>query len=154
MRFLHIPNFIAIGLVIVGGVRLSSNDPLQQKSGKLFAQTGLTVFMAVFGVYSYICLVTLLGLDVVAGGERRILFGVLTAIPFLFLRILYAMIAVFKDNNKFAIVNGSATVELCMAIIMEMVVVVFYCGTGLLAPTEKEIKRRKEEQRLQSVATT
>ncbi|KAI4267266.1 MAG: hypothetical protein L6R38_008329 [Xanthoria sp. 2 TBL-2021] len=149
---LHIPNVLALALTIAGGVLLSSSNPLQQRSGKLFAQTGLSIFMAAFAIYTVICLLTLLALDAVAVGERIILSGVLIAIPFLFLRMVYSMLAVFRDSNKFAIVNGSATVQLCMAVMMEMIVVVIYCGTGLFAATERAIERRKEDQRLQRAA--
>lgn len=108
--------------------------------------------MAVFAIYTVICLLTLLSLNAVASGERRILIGAVIAIPFLFLRILYAMLAAFRDKRNFSIINGSATVQLSMAVIMEMIVVVIYCGTGLFGPTEREIAKRKEDQRLQRAA--
>lgn len=149
---LYIPNVLALALVLAGGVLLSSSNPLEQRSGKKFAQMGLSIFMVVFAIYTVICLLTLLSLDAVAAGERRILYGVLISIPFLFLRILYAMLAVFRDKRKFAIVNGSATVQLCMAVIMETIVVVIYCGIGLFATTERAVERRKEDQRLQRAA--
>lgn len=153
---LHIPNILALALAIVGGIRLSSGDSSQQKSGKQFAQTGLSIFMAVFAIYTLNCLLTLQALSSVAPGEKKILYGVLLAIPFLFLRILYAMLAVFRDSRTFAIVNGSATAQLCMAVIEEMVVVIIYCGTGLYAPVEAEKKKdggetEKEGQRMQQV---
>ncbi|KAL8770089.1 MAG: hypothetical protein Q9209_004127 [Squamulea sp. 1 TL-2023] len=152
IRMLYIPNVLALNLAIVGGVRLSSRNLSQQRSGKQFAQTGLSIFMVVFAIYTVICFLTLFKIDTVVPGERRILYGVLLAIPFIFLRIFYAVLTVFKDSKKFAIVNGSATVQFCMAIIEEMVVVVIYCGIGLFAPTENEIEKRKTDQRLQRAA--
>ncbi|KAL8799739.1 MAG: hypothetical protein Q9182_005682 [Xanthomendoza sp. 2 TL-2023] len=142
-RMLHVPNILALALAIVGGIRLSSSSSSTQRTGKEFAQTGLSIFMIVFLIYTLVCLATLRALPAVAPGEKKIVYGVLLAIPFVFLRILYAMLAVFRDNRTFAIVNGSATAQLCMAIIEEMVVVIIYCGTGLLAPVEGE--KRKEE---------
>ncbi|KAL8787174.1 MAG: hypothetical protein Q9213_002390 [Squamulea squamosa] len=148
IQMLYVPNVLALALVVVGGVRLSSADPSQQKSGKHFAQTGLSIYIVVFAVYTVICFLTLFKIDAVVPGEKRILYGVLMAIPFIFLRIIYAMLAVFRDSKQFAILNGSATVQLCMAIIEEMVVVVIYCAIGLFAPIEK----RKTDQRLQRAA--
>ncbi|KAL8680967.1 MAG: hypothetical protein Q9186_002867 [Xanthomendoza sp. 1 TL-2023] len=145
-RMLHIPNILALALAIVGGVRLSSNTPSQQRSGREFAQTGITIFMAVFIIYTLVCLATLRAFASVTKGEKKVVYGVLLAIPFLFIRILYAMLAVFKDNRTFAIVNGSATALLCMAIIEEMIVVIIYCGTGLVAPVEGEQKKKKKEE--------
>ncbi|KAL8978329.1 MAG: hypothetical protein Q9205_006057 [Flavoplaca limonia] len=145
-RFLHVPNLLALALAIVGGVFLSSDDRLQQTSGQHFAQMGLSIFMAIFVVYTIICFATLFALEAVFKSERTIIYGLTMAIPFLFLRILYATLAVFEDNNEFAIVNGSATIQLCMAVLMEMAVVVIYCGIGIFVP-EREVERRKEHQR-------
>lgn len=147
MRFLHIPNILALALTIVGGVFLSSDDRLQQKSGKKLAQRGLFIFMAVFGIYTIVCFATLFALDAVVKSERKILYGLTMAIPFLLLRIFYATLAVFKDNSNSAIVNRSSTFRLCMAVLMEMIVVIIYCGIGIFAPTERENERRKGDQR-------
>ncbi|KAL9026828.1 MAG: hypothetical protein Q9180_007420 [Flavoplaca navasiana] len=146
-RFLHVPNLLALILTIVSGVFLSSDDRLQQRSGKQSAQMGLSIFVAVFAVYTIICFATLYALDGVVKSERTILYGLTLAIPFVFLRILYATLAVFKDNNNFAIVDGSATVQLCMAVLMEMIIVIIYCGIGIFVPTERQVERRGDYQR-------
>ena len=108
--------------------------------------------MAVFAVYTTIYVATLLAVQAMVKSERTILYGLMMAIPFLILRILYATLAVFKDNNKFAIVDGSATIQLCMAVLMEMVIVMIYCGIGVFVPTEREIERRKKDQRLKTAS--
>lgn len=138
---------LALVLTMIGGVFLSSDDRLQQRSGKQFAQTGVFIFVTVFAVYTIVCFATFFALNTVVKSERTIVYGLTMAIPFLFLRILYATLAVFKDNKNFAIVNGSETVQLCMAVLMEMVVVIIYCGIGIFVPTEREIKRRGENLR-------
>ena len=66
------------------------------------------------------------------------LYAVILALPFIFVRILYSMLAVFLTNQTtFALVNGSAIAQLCMATIEEMIVVVVYLGVGITAPVRK-----------------
>lgn len=71
-------------------------------------------------------------------GERRILFGVLLALPFIFIRILYSILADFLHNSTFMLFNGSATAQLCMAIIEEMIVAIAYIAVGLTASSIKD----------------
>ena len=150
---LHFPNVLALALAIVGGVKLSSSTPSQQASGKQFAQAGISIFMAVFAIYLLICLLTWAAVRAVAEGEKWILYGVLLATPFIFLRILYAMLAVFRDNKTFAIVNGSATTQLGMGIIEEIIVVLVYVGVGILAPVEKRSEAQKSEHAMEQATT-
>ena len=66
------------------------------------------------------------------------LYAVILALPFISVRILYSMLAVFLTNQTtFALVNGSAIAQLCMATIEEMIVVVVYLGVGITAPVRK-----------------
>ena len=66
------------------------------------------------------------------------LYAVILALPFIFVRILYSMLAVFLTNQTtFTLVNGNAIAQLCMATIEEMIVVVLYLGVGITAPVRK-----------------
>ncbi|KAL8925830.1 MAG: hypothetical protein Q9208_003327 [Pyrenodesmia sp. 3 TL-2023] len=155
IQALYLPHIVALALSIVGGVELSSYRPSPHTSGKQFAQAGISIFLVVFLLYVLLCLITAVTATV-APGEKCILFGVLAAIPFLFIRILYAMLAVSRDRGKFAILNGSATTQLGMAIIQEMVVVLVYIGVGILAPVEEKVQPVEEGQAMQrfSIART
>lgn len=68
--------------------------------------------------------------------RRIVLFGVLLATPFVFLRVFYAMLAVFPDMGSFEVWNGSAMARLGMWVGEEMVVVVFDVGDGVFATVE------------------
>ena len=70
-------------------------------------------------------------------GEKRIVYAVLAALPLIAVRLLYSLLADFANNSTFNILFGNATVQLCMAIIEEMIVVVFFLIAGLLAPSFK-----------------
>ncbi|KAL8715199.1 MAG: hypothetical protein Q9220_001157 [cf. Caloplaca sp. 1 TL-2023] len=142
---LHLPNIVALILSIVGGVYLSSGNASQQRSGKQLAQAGILMFMSVFALFVILCFITVFAMSAIPPGERHILYGVLLTLPLIFLRILYSVLADFLDNRKFAVVNGSATVQLLMAVVEEIVVVVIYIFVGLStdvqAPSEPKTSR-------------
>ena len=70
--------------------------------------------------------------------DKRIFYAVILALPFIFVRILYSMLAVFLTHQTtFTLVNGNAVAQLCMATLEEMVVVVVYLGAGITAPVRK-----------------
>lgn len=152
IQALYLPHIVALALTIVGGIDLSSARPSPHPSGKQFARAGVSIFMAVFLLYVLVCLITAIKANV-AHGEKCILVGVLAAIPFLFIRILYAVLAVSRDKGKFTLLNGSATTQLGMGIIQEMVVVLVYVGVGILAPVEGDAQPGEEEQPMQRIST-
>ncbi|KAL8835211.1 MAG: hypothetical protein Q9170_003407 [Blastenia crenularia] len=148
VQILHFPNIIALALAVVGGVRLSSSSPSTQSSGKYFARAGVSIFMAIFLIYVILCILTwVLPSHTIARGEKCILYGILIATPFIFLRILYALLAATRDKGKFRILDGSASAQLGIGIIEEMIVVIVYVGTGIIAPVDKRVEEGKGEER-------
>ncbi|KAL8845721.1 MAG: hypothetical protein Q9221_009133 [Calogaya cf. arnoldii] len=150
IQALYLPHIVALALTIVGGVELTSFSPSPHPSGKHFARAGISIFMAVFLLYVFLCLITAININI-AHGEKCILIGILAAIPFLSIRILYSVLAVSRDKGKFAMLNGSATAQLGIAIIQEMVVVLVYIGVGVLAPVEEKVQP-VEEQPMQRIS--
>ena len=67
-------------------------------------------------------------------GEKRILYAVLASLPLLAVRLLYSLLADFKNDSTFNTVDGNATVQLCMAIIEEFIVTLFFLVSGYVAP--------------------
>ena len=80
------------------------------------------------------------------------LYAVLLALPFISVRILYSMLAVFLTNQTtFALVNGSAIAQLCMATVEEMIVVVLYLGLGITTHVHKGNNSEKPTYAMQPV---
>ena len=146
MRILQLLNLLALVLSIVGGTRLDSSDESKQSEGKKLAQAGIVIFMIIFALVAVLALLTLNSLSAVPSGEKRILFGVLLALPFIFVRILYSVLADFIDNSTFTLINGNSTVRLCMSIIEEMIVATLYIATGWTADSVRDNNSGKYEQ--------
>ena len=136
---LHLPILLALVLSIVGGTRLSSSDVSTQNSGHTFTKAGVVIFLVSFIAIVALALLTCTQFGSLPWGEKRILYAVLASLPFLAVRLLYSLLADFKDDSTFNTVNGNATVQLCMAIIEEFIVVVFYLISGFVAPALNKV---------------
>lgn len=131
---LHIPILLALILSIVGGTRISSSDSSKHSSGETFTKAGVIIFLISFIAIVAFALLTVTELSSLPWGEKRSLYAVLASLPFLAVRLLYSILADFVDNSTFNTVDGNVTVQLCMAIIEEFIVLVFYLVAGFVAP--------------------
>jgi hypothetical protein len=87
-------------------------------------------------VIVYICTVAIFGIlslrvSRVADGEKRLLVAVALSIPFIAVRLVYALIADFSHLRSFSLVSGKTTIYLCMDVIMEIAVVIIVIAFGL-----------------------
>ena len=132
-------------MAIIGATRLSSSDTSKQSSGQTFEKAAGLVFVAVYlGLFALAAL-TMANVRNLPWGEKWILIAILAALPFLAVRLLHSILADFEDNNTFNIINGNATVQLCMAIIEEFIITIFFLAAGLAAPSLKSVRSGVEE---------
>jgi hypothetical protein len=134
---LHIPCILALVLVIIGGVDLSSDSTSEQSTGKTFSKAGVMIFLAAFLFLISIALIMVPHTKNAPTCERRILYAVLAAIPFLAVRFVYTIIASFSNLSQFNIRTGSPVIQLVMVTLEELAIALMYTTVGLLAPREK-----------------
>ena len=130
---LHIPILLALILSIIGGTRISSSDSSKVSSGHSLEKGGAIIFLISYLAIVAFAIFTFAELRNLPEGEKRILYAVLASLPLLAVRLLYSLLADFEDNSTFNIVDGNATVQLCMAIIEEFVVTLFFLASGVVA---------------------
>ena len=133
-HILHIPCILALILAVIGGTRLSSSDVSKHPSGEDFEKAGGILFLAVYVGLIVLVLLTMIHFTQLPWGEKRILVAVMAALPLLAVRILYSLLADFKHDTTFNIEGGNETVQLCMSIIEEMIVMAFFLLAGITAP--------------------
>ena len=63
--------------------------------------------------------------------DRRLYWVVVAAIPFLGVRLLWSVIAVFGHDSEFSITSGNPWVNFGMAVVEEFVIVCMYTMIGL-----------------------
>ena len=125
---------LALILAITGGTRISSVDVSKHSSGETYEKVAAIIFAGAYVVIVAMTLLTLAGSRNLPSGEQRILYAVLASLPFLAVRILYSILADYVNNSTFNILDGNATVQLCMSIIEEFIVVCFFIIAGFAAP--------------------
>ena len=135
LEMLHIPILLALILSIVGGTRISSPDSSKHSSGASFEKAGAIIFLVSYIAIAAFATFIMIECRNLPPGEKRILYTVLGSLPLLAVRLLYSLLVDFEDNSTFSIVDGNATVQLCMAIIEEIIVTIFCLLAGVVAVT-------------------
>jgi len=133
-----------LGLVlgIVGGVDAGNN---YVSTGAYTPGTLSKVSLAIF-IVIFVLLVTYVVLTGVQVGhadaaETRLLFAIALSIPFILVRLVYSCISTIDNTPKFNLLTGSTTILLCMAVIMEIVVIVLYEAACLTLPVMPKAPR-------------
>ncbi|MCJ1471674.1 hypothetical protein MMC13_000314 [Lambiella insularis] len=134
LNLLGIIPIVALILAIVGGTDQSSSNPGTVSTGVTLSRVGVVLFMVVFVVLALITLATFFKFRSITSGEDRVLIAIALAVPFLFVRLIYSLLANFSGNPDFNFVTGNVVIEACMDSLMEFVVVILFLGAGLLAP--------------------
>ena len=132
-------------LAVIGGTKLSSTDHDKEQTGQKYEKAGGVVFLLSYIGLLGLAMLTMIEIRNLPWGERRVLIAVLAALPLLAVRLLYGLLADFKDDSTFGILGGNATVQLCMAILEEMVVTVFFLVAGVMAPSFRTFESQPEQ---------
>jgi hypothetical protein len=123
---------IALILCIVGGIDEADTTNLSDVStGKKYTKIGVVMFLIIYLLLSTLVIITMKDVGNAPRGEKRIYFAVLAAIPLLAVRLLWSLLAAFKNDSTFSIEGGKPLVQLFMAILEEFVIVVMYTFAGL-----------------------
>ncbi len=132
MKFIQIVVMVGLLLSIVGGINASS---MLASTGVYTPQALSKAAMGLF-IASYVLIVAttiILSFSVSHAdhGEKRLLVAVALSLPFLLVRLIYGSISIFANTSDFNSLTGNVTIYLCMALIMELCVVVIYEAVGL-----------------------
>jgi hypothetical protein len=119
---------ISLGLIlsIAGGSSGSSTNASPSTTSK----AAIVLFIVGFVGICIVWAITLPGVVVVPGPEKRISMFVIIALPFILVRLAYSALAVFVHNHTFNIIDGSVAVHAFMAVLEEFIVVGLYLILG------------------------
>jgi len=130
IQIAQIPIVIGLVLCIVGGTDSVSSTAATAAKGPNFTKAGVVIFAAAYILLASLLAITSRDLGEAPSGEKRLFWVLVVALPFLGVRLLYSLIAVFGKDQKFKIVGGDPWVNFGMAIIEEFVIVCMYTATG------------------------
>ncbi|KEF58207.1 uncharacterized protein A1O9_06133 [Exophiala aquamarina CBS 119918] len=134
LRLVQTPALVALILCVVGAT--SANDPTEIYN-EVTIKIGVILFAVVFAMLCLMCVIASIAARRTKRGEGQLIMAVAFALPFLLVRVIYALVAAFGHNVDFQIGNESTaavTISLFMEVLEECVVVFIYIVTGLKLP--------------------
>lgn len=121
-------------LCIVGA---TSADNATEIDDQVTVKIGVVLFAVTFAGVSLLCAIAAILARKTKRGERQLIRAVAFALPFLLVRMVYSLVAMFGHSVDFSIGNGSTaavTISLFMEVLEECAVVFIYVATGLRLP--------------------
>ncbi|KAI5456031.1 hypothetical protein BGZ63DRAFT_418066 [Mariannaea sp. PMI_226] len=120
---------LSLILSIVGGTSGSTSSNGTVKPATT-SKVAIILFILSFVAMMGMLIVSFGYLSSVPAKERRIVMAVGVAAPFISVRLLYSVLAVFLSNKTFSVVGGSVAVRAAMAVVEEFIVVLDYLIVG------------------------
>lgn len=134
-------SLVGLGIGIAGAcTSVDASESLVSYHINGLAKAGLALFIATYGVLVMTLLVLLYFAykpkagQADLGREWRILIAVSLSSPILLIRFIYAAIADYGSDPRFALFGGNNTVYLCMSVLVEIIVTAICLVAGLLTP--------------------
>jgi hypothetical protein len=131
----HIITLVGLIMAVVSGSDSSSTNSKTLQSAKTDRKASAILLLVSLVLNT--CMVGFLASRVrkVIPGDRVIVWCVLLALPFLFVRIVYYMLLSFDSSNSmFDPISPNIYVEAFMQILMEMIVYALFLTAGVSAP--------------------
>jgi hypothetical protein len=132
MKLIQTIVMVALILSIIGGINASKD--LTSKgiyTPQSLSQAAMGLFIASYVLIVATTIILSFSVPHAEHGEKRLLVAVAISLPFILVRLVYGSISIFANTSDFNPVSGNATIYLCMALIMELCVVIIYETVGL-----------------------
>lgn len=128
---LRVPQVLtSVGLILCIVAATSANN-VADIASQTTLHIGIILFLAAFTILVLLTVSAAFARRSAGRGETVLIVAVACSLPFILVRLLYAVVATFGHDSSFNIVTGSVTISLVMAVLEEMVVVAIYTITGL-----------------------
>lgn len=141
---------VIVGLILgIGGVDAGSSFEQPNASGQhVFHPGSLNKAGSILLILCYVAIVAFTVLisffmSHVEAGEKRLFLAVALSLPIFLVRLVYTGLSTFSYNPKFNILNGDTTIFLCMALLMELIIIIIFEVTGLT------LRRQVKEQHIE-----
>ena len=131
IQLAQLPTMVALILCIVGGIDEASSSISDQASGQTLFKVGIAIFVVIYALLFLLAAFTARDVGNAPRGEKQIYFAVLAALPLIAVRLVWSILAVFTTMQNFSLTNGNPVIQLCMAVLEEIVVIIMYTLAGL-----------------------
>jgi len=138
-RLLQLLITIALILCIVGGANSISAAGVYQP--QTTTKAGVVLYVVAFIILIFIAAMLEIRHMRAPSSEKRLIWAVILAFPFIFVRLVYSLISVFSHKHDFNLVTGSVVIHVFMSVLEEMAVVIIYLAVGWMAETLTSAER-------------
>jgi hypothetical protein len=128
VKVVQVPAIVGLILCIVGATNAATPAQIDSQTA---LHVGVILFTIVLIMLKVLTLGTCLAKRKTGEGDGLLMFSVMCALPFLWIRLIYALLTSFSGSSSFNPVTGLVVASLFMAVLEEMAVVVIYLATGL-----------------------
>ena len=133
---LHLPSLVGLILSILGSVNAFSSNTSSVSTGRTELKAAICLFLVVFISDVLIAARSFFKITHVQSGERRLLVAVLTALPFMTVRMVYSLLCAFANNHKWfsswSLQWTAILVHGVMGVLMEAFIVTIFIAAGLM----------------------
>ena len=135
LQLMPLPIVVGLILGIVGGTKQFDTNPSSRSEGQDFTEAAIILYLVSLIMLTVVTVFIFTRIGRVLETDRRLLFAALASIPFLFVRIIYSLIADFDHGSSiFSIIStrdAAVVVQAIMSVLMEFIVVALYITAGL-----------------------
>ena len=149
LKAIQTPAAVALILCIVGATNAS--EPTQIES-ETTVHVGVILYTIVYVALVLLTLGSMLGRRMTGRGEVSLIIAMSLALPFLAVRILYALLGAFSHDKQFNPATGSTTIALFLDSLPEMIVVLIYLVAAVKTPAVPAAKNGEKRSAGETLA--
>lgn len=155
LNVLALACFIALALGIAGVSTANDNETTYHADGMVKASMG--IFLAAFVMILLACGWIFLKLrHTLRVFQKKLFLASALSYPFLLVRMIYSAISDYTTNSDFSVLDGNATIYLCMSVLEEIIAIGLTMVLGMSAvrqsdfvkpnpkPTPEQVELRPE----------
>jgi hypothetical protein len=128
----HVITLVGLIMAVVSGADSSSSNPNTLNSAKTYRKVSAVLLLASLVLSSLMAIFLASRARKVIPTDRVIVWSVLLALPFLFVRVAYTMLVAF--DPLISPLTPNIYIQAFMQILMEMIVYSFFLFAGVSAP--------------------
>lgn len=141
-HFRLIQLLITLGLILsIAGGTSGSTEPNGSVKVATTAKVGIALYIVAFVALTVVCFASSLHVSNVPIKEGRVPLAVVVALPFIAVRLVYAILTVTFHDHLFNPVNGDVLVLVVMSVVEEFTVVAIYLLLGFSVDRLSEVER-------------
>lgn len=137
-KLLQIIGIVAIILGIVGGTKIADTDPSTRSTGQTYLKVAVIMILIQYLATCIVLGFSAMNFRHILDVDRKLFFCVVLAAPFLFVRVIYSILAAFNSNSStFSLLSTTivaVAVRACLGIAMEVVTVYLFILAGIVSP--------------------